>query len=1177
MKISFRILLINFIVVVLVFSSSTIVYYSLTTKLISLQQTKSLLNSANDFVFNLQAVIQELEEDYLSLKSQKDFNTAPSLEKTSIDFLFKVKNSDEIIHGYYFISSDIPFDYDYTNLSKFIKENPNAILIKAELSDSVMMCYGKLITNSFLDNLSKKIRAEVAVLLNNVPVSISNEQQNNNYIPSIIGASKELEVKNNFDIATDELDEADFYASYYNASDFPIANPKINFIVFTKLPEAAELRSNINYLLIIIGVAGISLSLILVMIFTAKLRKQIGQLSETTEKIRAGDIKERVKMVSNDELGTLGAAFNNMLDELERKETTLHEYSEFITMINQNPTLSEVAEAALTKIIKSIGVNAGRLSLVIDRKLNTISTYGIQKELVSDSQNIDLYQRVIEKGEIVELVFDKNFPKLQSGLVELDVKYILIFPIIYNKKIIAVLELVSISSRNERAKEYLENIKEQLAIGLSHAVAFRQLENFVGELKRLNEDYQRQNEQISNQNKELLELHKQLKEKADELETEKQKAIEASVLKSQFLANMSHELKTPLNSILGLSQLIIDEKSITSSDRERMNVILRNGNRLIGLINDILNFSKIEAGKVDVVNEEFSLREFITEIEGHISPLIKDKNLNFVIHNEQKTDLIILTDRNKLLQILLNLLSNAVKFTEKGIIVLKCKIVNKEILHFEVIDSGIGISQENLKVIFEEFRQIDGSSTRKYNGTGLGLAISKRFAELINATLVCESEVGRGSIFKLTLPVNIVTEKQEELPDLFGETGKGKIVLADDSEENRKFITEYLVSKKYEVLFTDEPENIDRLCLEIHPQAVLLNLTNPLFVGWKALQKLVKNHNEIYQPIISYMINEANNVGYGLPVFEYISWPVSEKNLSACVNKYKRLTGENIENVLIIEDDSFEFRALKDTIKEESINLIFAQKDYDTAKTISKIRPDIIFITLSNSIINETELLQTIKENALLRKIPVVLSVPPEFSPEGYKRLNENLVKTAFYSKNFPIDVLKVIRDRLHLEDGLPHEDTSEIWIESKTDANSEISNSKPGINGKRQQVLIVDDDADTLFTVGEMIKRTGSDVSYAKNGLECLSSLKTIKPDLILLDIMMPLMDGFETIKRIKNDKTWKFIPVFAMTAKAMLEDRDVVIKNGFDDLIPKPVNVKELTTKVEKIFSRQTFIEVK
>jgi CheY-like chemotaxis protein len=295
------------------------------------------------------------------------------------------------------------------------------------------------------------------------------------------------------------------------------------------------------------------------------------------------------------------------------------------------------------------------------------------------------------------------------------------------------------------------------------------------------------------------------------------------------------------------------------------------------------------------------------------------------------------------------------------------------------------------------------------------------------------------------------------------------------------------------------------------------------------------------------------------------------------VNKYNRLTGESIENVLIVEDDSFEFRALKDAFKNEFPNLIFAQKDYDTAKTIAKIRPDIIFITLSSSIINEIELLQTIKENVLLRRIPVVLSVPPDFPAEGYKKLNENLVKTAFYSKNFPIDVLKVIRDRLHLEEGLPQEDTSEIWIESKSDAHSEVSNNKPGVTGKRQQVLIVDDDADTLFTVGEMIKRTGSDVSYAKNGLECLSSLKTLKPDLILLDIMMPLMDGFETIKRIKNDKTWKFIPVFAMTAKAMLEDRDVVIKNGFDDLIPKPVNVNELTTKVEKIFSRQTFIEVR
>lgn len=1177
MKISFRILLINFIVVVLVFASSTIVYYSLTTKLISLQQTKTLLNSANDFVFNFQAVVQELEEDYLGLKNQKEFYTIPDIEKTSIDFLFKVKNSEVILPEFYFLSSSLKFDYNYTLLSKFLKEHPNSILIKIRQSEDTDIYYGKIITGGLLDNLSKKIRAEIAVLLNNVPISISNEEENSNYLTSIMNASKELATKNNFDIVTAELDEADFYASVYNPTDFSIANPKINFIVFTKLPEAAELRSNINSLLIIIGIAGVSLSLVLVMIFTTKLRKQIGHLSETTDKIRAGDIKERVKMNSNDELGTLGAAFNNMLDELERKETVLHEYSEFITMINQNPTLSEVTEAALTKIIKSIGFNAGRLSLVIDRKLNTVSTYGIQKELISDEQNIDLYQRVIEKGEIVELFFENNFPKLQSGIVELDIKYILIFPIIYNKKIIAVLELVSISTTNERAKEYLENIKEQLAIGLSHAVAFRQLENFVGELKRLNEDYQKQNEQISNQNKELLELHNQLKEKADELEIEKQKAIEASVLKSQFLANMSHELKTPLNSILGLSQLILNEKNISSSEREKVNVILRNGNRLIGLINDILNFSKIEAGKVDINYENFSLKELVTEIEGHISPIIKDKNLNFVIHNEQKKDLIIKTDRNKLLQILLNLLSNAVKFTERGIIVLKCKVINNESIQFEVVDSGIGISEENLKVIFEEFRQIDGSTTRKYSGTGLGLAISKRFAELLNARLTCESEIDRGSIFKLSLPINIIAEKQEELPDLFEERTKGKILLADDSDENRKFIMEYLVSKKYEVIFADELENIDNLCLQQKPEAVLINLASPLFIGWKALQLLARDQKDINLPIVSYIINEANNVGYGLPVFEYLSKPITEKTLTSCVQKFNRLTNENIENVLIIEEESFEFRTLRESYKEKTPHLIFAQKDYDTAKTIAKFKPDMIFLTLSGSIINEIELLYTIKENALLRKIPVVLSIPKEFTPTEYKKLNDNLIKTAFYSKNFPIDVLKVIRDRLHLEDGLPHEDTSAIWIESKPETSNEISKDKPGTAKKRQHVLIVDDDADTLFTVGEMVKQTGSDVSYAKNGIECLSSLKTHKPDLILLDIMMPLMDGFETIKRIKTDKTWKFIPVFAMTAKAMIDDRDVVIKNGFDDLIPKPVNVNELTTKVGKIFSRQTFVELK
>ncbi|MCX6150379.1 MAG: response regulator [Ignavibacteriales bacterium] len=1178
MKISFRILLINFVIVVLIFASSTLVFYSLTKKLISLQHSKTLLNSANDFVFDFQSSIQEMDEEFLRLKTVSNFQKPVDLDDKKIDFLFKQNGDDEIIPDYYFVKSTIIFDSKFSSLANFISKNPNSIIKSFNLGGGQKIIYGKSISKEFLDNLSKRIRAEVAIVLNNIPLEVSNQTENEKYYVNIINASRELNNKTNFEITKEELEGADFYAVSYLSNDFYLANSNIKFLVFSKLPEAAELRSNINSLLIIIGLPGVALSLILVMLFTGKLRKQIGQLSETAEKIRSGDIKRRVNIKSKDELGKLSNAFNNMLDELERKENALNEYSEFITLINQNPTLVEVSDAALTKIIKSIEFSAGRLSLVVDRKVKTISSYGVQKELIKDEDNIDLYQRAIEKGETVEFRFDENLPKLSSGLLSLDIKYILIFPILYNRKVIAILELASISNPKDNVKEYLENIKEQLAVGLSNSSAFHQLENFVNELKKLNEEYQKQNEQISEQNQKLVELHKQLSEKAEELNIQKEKAIESSVLKSQFLANMSHELKTPLNSILGLSELILNDKSLSSANREKLVVILRNGNRLINLINDILSFSKIEAGKMQIEPEDFCFKDLIDEVESQIIPLTRNKALNFVIHNELNTSIVLNADRKKISQILLNLLSNSVKFSDKGIIVLKSKLLNEDKIQFEVIDSGIGISQENLQVIFEEFRQIDGSSTRKYNGTGLGLAICKKFAEILEGELVCESEVGKGSIFKLTIPIKLVAIKKLETNlNLFEEKYSGTILIIDDIKENRSFIGEYLSSKKYEIMFADSGEKAAEHCTNKRPYAIVLNLLNQKENSWAILNQLISNKLTEQIPIITYAILEEAKIGYGFNVFEYFQKPLLQEKILSSITKYENLSSRKIEKVVIVDDDSFETRELKNQMVGKNIKLNFLPSDFKSESSLAQLHPDYIVINLTSPSSDGFNLLYSIKESPLLRAIPVSVSVSDQLTKEDVIRLSYGVKKTVTSAKNYPLDVLKVIRDRLHLEEGLPDVDTSAIWIESQPDfSNSDRASLKPALDKKKNLILIVDDDADTLFTVGEIVKETGCDIAFAKNGLECLSALSAIKPGLILLDIMMPLMDGFETIKRIRSDLNYKSIPVFALTAKAMLGDKEIVMRNGFDDLILKPVNSVDLANKIGKLLFHRSGLMV-
>jgi two-component system, chemotaxis family, sensor kinase CheA len=487
------------------------------------------------------------------------------------------------------------------------------------------------------------------------------------------------------------------------------------------------------------------------MIFTYKMRKNIKNLSKATEVISDGDLTQKIEVRSKDELGQLGTAFNTMLDVLARNEQQKSEYSEFITLINQNATLSEISDAALRKIVNVCGYIVGVLYLVEDHGYKRISSFGLDSKYESNSSP-GLFRTVVDKQEPLEINSEESFSTLKSGLASISLRYLLIIPVIYNNKVIALIELGSVSRPSDSAREYLSRIQEQLAIGITNALALQQIENVVSELKKLNEDYHIQNLQIRKQNEVLLELHNEIKQKAEELAVQKQKAEESTKLKSQFLASMSHELRTPMNSILGLSELILEESSIAGKNRERLEVVLKSGKRLMNLINDILDLSKIEAGKMEIYDEDIFLEEIVSEIETSVSPLIKNKNIEFKVNREISTHIMITTDRGKLMQIIFNLIGNAVKFTENGWVELKVSSPSEEILRFDVIDTGIGISDKDKEIIFEEFRQADGTTTRKYDGTGLGLAISSRISSLIQGTMSVESRPGQGSTFSLIIP-----------------------------------------------------------------------------------------------------------------------------------------------------------------------------------------------------------------------------------------------------------------------------------------------------------------------------------------------------------------------------------------------------------------------------------------
>lgn len=1175
MKISLRILLINFLIVVVIITSAAVAFYSLMYNVISQKQSEQLLYSVNNFTFRFNEEIQSTDEAFGEVlkKNSSSFLPADVDGEKKLDFILKTsgKQSFEVIDKTG--KKDLLSLLNNNDLKSFFNQNPHLLIREFQAQNGSYYYYGRAINAEFLTQLAKKINSEIAFVINNSTIEISNAPANLNHTFALNEAYLNLSTKSNFEIYHSEKDKSDLLVTIYRANILYNPNKKVEFLIFSSLSAATSLSDNIKEVLMIIGLSGIVLSLILTLLFTSKLRRQITELSEATEKTKRGDFKNKIKIKSTDEIGKLGEAFNLMLDELEKNQRAKNEYSEFISLINQNPTLSEITDAALKKIVGTCHFTTGALFTVEDDTLHLKSSHGINPEQININKNINFYKPVIERKETLEINSSDLLPIVETGIFKIEIKNLLVLPVIYNNNVIAVLELGSVDKPSSEAKEYLSKIQEQLAIGITNANALVQLENFIAELKQLNVDYQQQNIQVRKQNESLLELHQRLKEKADELAIQKQKAEESTQLKSQFLASMSHELRTPMNSILGLTELIIEKSSLDDKNKERLQVVYKSGKRLMNLINDILDLSKIEAGKMELREEDVLLEEILEEVETTINPLVTEKSLEFNIIRDTNTRILVNTDRGKITQVLINLLGNAIKFTHQGSIELKISTTVEKMLQFDVKDTGIGISEENQKIIFEEFRQIDGSTTRRYGGTGLGLAITKKIIELLKGKIWLKSESERGSTFSFTVPLipaqakTLTAEVQVNINTLI-KNRSNPILVIDDDPEVRYTIGQYLISKGYSVEYAENSDDGIKKAIELQPFAITLDIMMPDKDGWTVMKELKENEETKDIPVILISITGDKNLGYGLGAFEFFIKPLSADKLLSALGRLEMLAHKSIQKVVIVDDDELEFEKFKREFKNDNIRIEYIQDSEFAFNKIAEVQPDLIIVDLMMPKIDGITLSHKLKSSSKTKHIPIIISTAKDISDEEKKSLSNIVDDITIKSKGHPLDVLKVVRDRIKLQEisylnessysTAPKSDSPKI-VETKS---KEDENSSP-----RGEIVIVDDDPDTLFTINEIVRSLNFKTKLARSGMECLQILQKQTPDLILLDIMMPAMDGFQTLKNIKANDKWKSIPVYAVTAKAMTGDKEIIIKSGFDDYIPKPVNSAIISFKIEQL----------
>jgi two-component system chemotaxis sensor kinase CheA len=824
------------------------------------------------------------------------------------------------------------------------------------------------------------------------------------------------------------------------------------------------------------------------------------------------------KKRNQEELERLNSSLVKNQNELElnKKELAKQNYilsgsDELINLIIGERNLKVLSQMIINKICEYVNADAGVLYLLEeDGNFYFASGYAFEFS--------DKIPTVIKPGEgvagqaaIQQKIFVKEGSsvrniQINSLLTSTDTVQMLVLPINATDETLAIIELISSHQFSESSLEYLEIIRKRLAVNIKIAKSenktfellnetqnqAEELETQQEELRQINDELKEQRNKLQSSEEELRVSQEELEEKNSELEVKaaeleeqyeeisnknaelenartvvelKMKEVESmSKYKSEFLANMSHELRTPLNSILILSKLISDNKSNKLSDKEVefASIIYNSGNDLLRLINDILDLSKIEAGKIALELKPSPIKEIL--IYKHFQQLAKERNVTFEVWFEPGLPPLLITDQFRLEQILKNLLSNAFKFTnENGKVTYRVYgVKNKtnfknpklaassEVIAFSVSDTGIGIAADRLNIIFEAFQQADTSTTRKYGGTGLGLSISRELAHLLGGEIQVESELNKGSNFTLYLPLNPEEQADQE---------KALFANALDKENLHK-VSEIAGSSKSEVLD---------------------------------------------------------------------------------------------KKVLIVEDNETENFALKELLKNHSFTSISTFSGLEALEVLTNEIFNVVILDINLPDIEGFEVLKKIKETAELKNVYVIIYSGKDLS-------EEELLKYSKYADRIVIKTGSSYK-RLLDELTLAVSSNSKAKFNVSNEQSSKLHRSSEALKGKK--VLLVDDDMRNIFSLMTVLEEEGMEIVVANNGKQALEKLDENKDtDVILMDIMMPEMDGLECTRRIRNNPEYHNVPVIAVTAKAMKEDREKSIQAGASDYITKPIDANKLTS---------------
>jgi HAMP domain-containing protein/CheY-like chemotaxis protein len=951
------------------------------------------------------------------------------------------------------------------------------------------------------------------------------------------------------------------------------------------------------------------------------LTNQVRAIAEVATAVTKGDLTRSIQVEARGEVAQLKDNINTMIDNLRlttdrntEQDWLKTNLARFTGMLQGQRDLAAVGRLLLSELAPLINVQQG---LIYQMESDDSAELVLLSAFASDGDDGKLRRLQMGEGLVGQCASEKkrmlisdlppNTISIRSGLIETVPRNVVVLPVLFEDRVKAVIELASLASFTASHLAFLEQLTASIGIVFNSIEATMQTEALLKQSQQLATELQMQQKELQQTNEQLAQKAQQLAEQNVEVERKNQEIEQArraleekakelaltSKYKSEFLANMSHELRTPLNSILVLGQQLSDnpDGNLTPKQVEFARTIHGAGTDLLNLITDILDLSKIESGTVSVEAEEVFFASLVDTVERPFRHEADNRHLAFKVQVDPHLPRSLVTDSKRLHQVLKNLLSNAFKFTEQGTVGLSVSLAAEgwspdhpilgkgtPVVGFEVADTGIGIPHEKQRIIFEAFQQADAGTSRKYGGTGLGLAISRELASLLGGEIQLHSTPGAGSTFTLYLPLiykgpssataerkaaaaaspmppSVVSVERviERVPDDRDnlQPNEALLLIVEDDTHYAGILRDLARDKGFKVLVATGGAEALALAREFHPTAISLDVFLPDMLGWTVLNHLKQDPATRHIPVQMLTLDEDRHHGLSRGAFGFVTKPATTQGLEMALSRIKEYTSPRKKRLLVIEDNPAEQLSIRELLGYEDIEVVAANTGNEAVELVTKEQFDCVVLDLRLPDMSGFELLERFRDTPELGDLPIVVFTGKELSSEEDARLHMLARSVVLKGVESPERLLDETALFLHrVVSDLPPQKQKMI---------EQLHRSDEALAGKR--VLVVDDDVRNIFALSSVLERRRMNVLTASTGREAIDILEST-PDLaiVLMDIMMPEMDGYETIQAIRTNSKFRRLPIIALTAKAMKGDREKCLEAGASEYLAKPVNTEQL-----------------